>query len=372
MLERFDVLPLRGVRLGDVHMAEPEPDRIPVQGGRGQTGRGHVHLFLPQADEAQVAGQHGGQLPGVPVQAGSGRQRDRGDQCPGLGVAPGAALLTVEELLGVRAGDRSRQLEREPLRIGRGQHGMCAVEVVVQQSLYPGPAREFRIVLLPEFGGVLAQQVVSREPARDRLGHKARPGQFVQCATGLAVRQPGQRAGRGSADLRSGVQAQEPEHSARRRTERMVRRGEHGTDVGVTVAGGEHVQTSVGPAELAHPVRQRDRGVRGSTSSRDGQGQREVRAQLSHLLRRGPVLSHRGRAQPPGQQLRRFRGCQRIQRQRHSTVHRDQSEQPVPAGHHDDAAGTGRYQRPDLGRVPGVVQHQKHPAAAEPAPVQRQ
>ena len=82
---------------------------------------------------------------------------------------------------------------------------------------------------------------------------------------------------------------------------------------------------------------------------------------------------HPLRTQPGRQQPHPLLGAQRAQPQRPRPLRGGQPGQRRPAGHHHQAPRAARHQRPHLGRVPRVVQHDQHPppgqhAAVQPAP----
>ncbi|GAB3939003.1 hypothetical protein GCM10027614_20250 [Micromonospora vulcania] len=67
----------------------------------------------------------------------------------------------------------------------------------------------------------------------------------------------------------------------------------------------------------------------------------------------------------------RVGGGQDVEREPGGTVPGDQAAEPVPAGHHDEAARTARDEGSDLVGVGNVVQYEQDPPAGERRTVQR-
>jgi hypothetical protein len=78
-----------------------------------------------------------------------------------------------------------------------------------------------------------------------------------------------------------------------------------------------------------------------------------------------------GGAEVTGEHLRGLGVVDHPQRHGPGAVPGDQIGQPGPTGDHRGAARRAGQQRLDLGRAPGVVQHQQHPAAGHQTAVER-
>jgi hypothetical protein len=73
------------------------------------------------------------------------------------------------------------------------------------------------------FGGVGAQQVMQPVPARCRLLQQVHLGERLQQPGGARRADLGERGGGRDADVRSGVQAEQPEHAGGRGRQGAVR-----------------------------------------------------------------------------------------------------------------------------------------------------
>ncbi|HEX4787363.1 MAG TPA: hypothetical protein VH372_02790, partial [Actinospica sp.] len=131
-------------------------------------------------------------------------------------------------------------------------------------------------------------------------------------------------------------------------------------------------------AELGEPVtlggqpachrRDAPAGPRGEFGSDDTDRQRQPRAGAQDLLGRLGLRPHPSGADDPGEQLSRLGTAKFVQV---NALRADEIREPRPAGDDDRAAGGTGQKRAHLGRVPGVIEHDEHPAAGEQAPVAR-
>jgi len=243
------------------------------------------------------------------------------------------------------------------------------MQIVVEHAVHRRLTLGCGVADAGEFAGVGAEQVVEAEPTGCLLGQQVRPCQFGEPRAGLLLRHAGQ-AGRGvDADVGTGVQPQQPEQPRGVRAELIVGPREHGARVRARIAA-EGFQAVAGVEELAGQHRQRELRVGDRAGGYDDQGQRQPRARGDDLLSRFRFGGHPVRAEPAGQQLPGFAGGEQVQCHRAGRLGGDQAGELAAAGDDDHAAGRAAQQRPDLGGVPGVVQHHQHPPAGQQAAVQ--
>src|SRR5690606_39521982 len=79
--------------------------------------------------------------------------------------------------------------------------------------------------------GVRTQQIVKRVTAGRVFFQEVSPGELGQQGTDLPRRQPGEAGGGRDADVRAGMDAEEPEQPRRLRLERVVRPREDGPQI---------------------------------------------------------------------------------------------------------------------------------------------
>ncbi len=205
-------------------------------------------------------------------------------------------------------------------------------------------------------------------PARGALGDQVRPGQRGQQGAGLPDGYAGQAGRRGSAEVRAGVEPEQPEHPGRGGVQLPVGPGEHGPYVGGAVAAVEGVQTTAAP-QLAGEVGQREAGVRGGTGSHDAQRQGQPRAQRDDLGDRLRMIGRTGGSQMAVEQSTRLRGGQQVQHDR-AGAFGGQPGELVATGHHHQAVRRAGQHWTDLLHIAGVVQHQEDSPLREDAAVQ--
>ena len=119
---------------------------------------------------------------------------------------------------------------------------------------------------------------------------------------------------------------------------------------------------------LAASVRDPPLPARRQPRRADPDRQRQSGAGDEHLgggvrLRRRPLVAH-----DPGEERQRLGVLEHVEVDEPGA---HQVRGPVPGGHQDRARRAARQQLADLGRVPGVVEQDEHPAAGQPGPVQR-
>ena len=114
------------------------------------------------------------------------------------GAEPGEYLGLVARLLGGDAGGGFVDRDRFAVRFEQQGGRVRGVQVVVEDAPPGRPPLGFRIVLPEQLGGVGAQQVVERVPARRVPGQQVRAGQLGECDLRSTGRSTGQaRRGRG-------------------------------------------------------------------------------------------------------------------------------------------------------------------------------
>nr|WP_232075338.1 hypothetical protein [Phytohabitans suffuscus] len=219
------------------------------------------------------------------------------------------------------------------------------------------------------FGGVRAQQVVEGVAAGQVFGGEvgvAELGQESPCAAGG---HGGEAGGGGRADVRAGMQAEQPEEPGRVGCEGVVGPGEHGADVGGAVTG-EGVEPVGAVAQLVGEGGEAAVRVGGGAGRDQGQGQREPGAPGDDAGGGGGLGREAVLAQAPGQQLVGVGGGEQVQRHGVRAVGGDETGQLVAAGDDDRAAGRAGQQRADLVGVAGVVEHDQHAFAGYQGAVQ--
>ena len=108
-------------------------------------------------------------------------------------------------------------------------------------------------------------------------------------------------------------------------------------------------------------------GLADGPADRDGQGQRQARAGRDDLVRRLRLGRDALLAEPAGQHLVGLVVAEHVERDERGALRGHQPGHLVAAGHHDQAARRAGQQRPDLGRVARVVEHDQHPLAVHQA-----
>jgi hypothetical protein len=141
-----------------------------------------------------------------------------------------------------------------------------------------------------QIGGVGAQQVVEGVPAGCVLGDQVRVRQLVDQDPGPGRRERGEAGGCGGGDVRAGVQAEQPEHPCRSRTEILVGPGEHHPEAAGGIPGVQGVEAASFVAQGSGQRGERMTRPGGGTRGGDVQGQRQPgrqRYELGHGLRLG-------------------------------------------------------------------------------------
>ena len=169
---------------------------------------------------------------------------DGGEQDLVLGLEPSQCLPAIVGSLGVST--RSGRGEGDLLPRWLQQEGGVnrRVQVVVQDPADRGFPVGRAVVDPGLIGGVGAQQVVEGVPAGCVLGDQAVAGQFTKQAAGLGLVDRGKAGGGADADVRAGVEAQQPEHAGRISAELPVGPGEHGMDADGWITGIQDVQAA--------------------------------------------------------------------------------------------------------------------------------
>lgn len=194
-----------------------------------------------------------------------------------------------------------------------------------------------------------AQQVVEGVAARHALGHQMRGGEFPQQGPG-PLKRCRRKARRGrDGDIRTAMQAQQPEKPCRVGAEGAIRPGEDGDDVGVKPFG-----------ELRRDRLEREVRVQGRLRGDHRQGQRQPGAAVDDLVRRPRIGAHPRRPQAQFEQAPRLHAGHRVEHDGPRASLGDEPGQPVAAGDYHRAAGGAGQQRPDLVGVARVVQQHQH------------
>jgi hypothetical protein len=180
------------VSASPLELAEPGPgqaaaavrirSRLGVAGALGGGDRDPIALgqLAPAAEQVKGVEQQHRQLPGLIIQAGAHRQRERRHHGLVLGLEPGRGRPARAEPL--RHHPRPAPHQREPQFPGL-EHltgGMGGVQVVVND---PGSRGQDRSPVTPGvrlLGGVFADQVMEAEPAAGLLIEKMRAGQLAE------------------------------------------------------------------------------------------------------------------------------------------------------------------------------------------------
>ena len=250
------------------------------------------------------------------IEAGLQCPSGGGHQHPALGLEPGQGLPGVADALRLRA------------RLERGQHGRAAGETQLQRGRvsrvqvmikHPAGGRtplSLAVGRLRQLSSVGAEQVMGGEPAGNVLGQQVCPGQLAEPAASFVQWQAG-HAGRGSgADVRAGVQPEQPEQPRRRRIELLVGPGEYGADIRGRVSGVQRVQSAAGIAQAGGQCCEREPRLAGGASGGDAQRQGQPCAQLDQRTRGTEVVGDAFRAKEAAQQFLRFGVGEHIQGER--------------------------------------------------------
>jgi hypothetical protein len=288
-----------------------------------------------------------------------------------LGGEPGHRLFVAVDVFRHRPGLGRVQVERAASTVNQHGGGVGGVQVMVEHAGSGGPAVGRSVGGAGLLGGVGAQQVVEDEPAGGGLGEQVAAGQLAQQAAGGGQVKTGQ-AGRGRrGDLRPGMQAKQPEQPGGRGVQALVGPRKHGAHVGGVLAGGQRVQPAAGVAQLGGQRGQGEAGVGHRAGGGDGQSQRQPGAGRDQLAGGGRLGRDPAGPQPLGQQLARLGHAKHVQADLRRSVGHHQAGQLVAAGDQHPRGRRARQQRPDLDRVPGVVQYDQHPLARQQAAIQR-
>jgi hypothetical protein len=170
----------------------------------GVLGGGPV---LPVPAALEVGGQRAGELPGVPWEAVAGGLLDGAEQDLVLGVQPGSCLRLVGELLGDRAGLGGIQGQAVPWPVQQPGGFLGAVQVVVEQAVRRRAPVAVRALGASLIGGVRAEQVVEREPARGVLGEQAGVSEVRELWPYLGPRAAHEAGGGRGGQVGAGMQA---------------------------------------------------------------------------------------------------------------------------------------------------------------------
>ncbi|GAA3301338.1 hypothetical protein GCM10020218_094820 [Dactylosporangium vinaceum] len=129
------------------------------------------------------------------------------------------------------------------------------------------------------------------------------------------------------------------------------------------------------PATASSVVRKRPSSSANADSGRSGRVAARPATTARAIGRRAQRVAIRSTAsgsaatrrapEPADQQVPGLAVGEQVDRDRHRPLDRDERGQRVAAGDHDQAAGRGRQQRPDLLGVAGVVQQDEHPPTGE-------
>ena len=337
-----------GIQRGALDVGQRPPVRLPVkEGGDGRS-----------------------ELPGMGVEAPDGGLLDEGKQHTVFGGEPGQRLPVVREFLGAGARLGGRQLDR--VRLGGQQYvgGTGGMQVVVEHPMRCRAPVGVGLFAVGQFGGVVAKEVMEGVPARGVLGEQVRADQFGQQFASAGRRYPGQARQRRQCDIRPRMQAEKPEEAGRLSAQRPVGPGEHRPCLGGGIPAVEGVQAVVGICQLGGERGQREVGLRTGTGGHDGKCQWQPGAVGDDRVHRGGFGGHAGGIETAGQQFAGLDRAEQVDGQQTGAFGRGQAGEPVPAGDQRQATRCAGQQRADLLGIPGVVQHDKYPAAAQQAAVQ--
>ena len=251
----------------------------------------------------QEPGQRPGELPGVGVEAGLQRPARRRPSGPGLGLEPGQACSVSAKCSGTRPAERG-QRERPPGGASSRptRRARCAGSDRAS-GRWPRAAR-------PRCPPTAPARRRRRGAGRGRRTGRARarpagaPGSARPAAAGLGQGQPGQAGRGGGADVRAGVQPEQPEQPRGGRVELLVGPGQDGPDVRGGLPGVQRVQPAVGIAQLGGQSGEGEPGLAGGAGGGDAQRQGQPRAQPDQLVRGGGVGGDPLRARAGGSAVR--------------------------------------------------------------------
>ena len=250
------------------------------------------------------------------IEAGLQRPPGGGHQHQALGLEPGQGLPGVADALRLHARLERGQRERPAGGTQLQRRRVSRVQVMIKHPAGGRAPLGLAIGRLRQLSGVGAEQVVAGEPAGNVLGQQVRPGQLAEPAASLVRRQAG-HAGRGSgADVRAGMQPEQPEQPRRSRVELLVGPGEHGPDIRGRVPGVQRVQPAAGIAQIGGQRGQREPWLAVGAGGGDAQRQGQPRAQLDQRTRGAGVVGDAFRAKAAAQQFLRLGVGEHIQGER--------------------------------------------------------
>jgi hypothetical protein len=323
-----------GVRVGEVTMGAGLHDRVgqPLGGGHSRVLGGD--LVVPVAPPVEEGPERPGQLARVGVETGGAGTVDHGQQHGLLGGEPFEGPHVVGRLFRSDSGLGRGQGEQDPVRVQQPAGGVGRVQVVVEHPVRGGAALAVRIDAVGKVRRKGAQQVMEGVPAGDRLDEQVRVDQLGQQWPYLRYGQRGEAGRRRSGDVRTGMQAEQPEQPSGRRGQRQVGPGEHRPDIGVRV-----VEAVGAVAQLGGERVQGQPRAAGGAGGHDRQRQRKPGAALHDLVNRRRLGGDPVDAEAASQQLTCLGRREQIEGDRMGAIGGDQAGKLVAAGDHDQAAG---------------------------------